>query len=84
VPRISETAFCRYDHPGRYKYAQGLLSKYRAQAKCESASEAKVAHCVLRHLAKTQQIRLNIVRYDEGQRVATPAQIDEFFQDAQK
>lgn len=65
------------------EYAQGLLSKYRAQAKCEAASEAKVAHCVLRHLVKTQQIMLNIVRYDEGQRVASPARIDEFFQEGE-
>jgi hypothetical protein len=61
------------------EYAQGLLSKYRAQAKCEAASEIKVAHCVLRHLEKTQGIRPSVIRDDEGKRVTSPARIDEFF-----
>ncbi|MDP2827732.1 MAG: hypothetical protein Q8O37_03910 [Sulfuricellaceae bacterium] len=61
------------------EYAQGLLSKYRALAKCEAASETKVAHCVLRHLEKTRGIRPSVIRDDEGRRVTSPARIDEFF-----
>lgn len=60
-------------------YAQGLLSKYRAQAKCESASDIEIAHCVLSYLVKTQDIGLSVIRDDEGKRVVSPVQIDAFF-----
>lgn len=65
-------------------YAFELLAKYREQAKCKESSETEIAHCILSHLVKTRGIKIRVIRDDEGHRVASPAQIDEFFQDPKK
>lgn len=60
-------------------HALRLTERYGSLAKCNSkdGEEAKRI-CVLRYLIASQRIQINTVRYDEGKRVASPANLDEF------
>lgn len=61
------------------KYVSRLMGRYRLLANCNSKDDEKVQRiCVMRYLITSQRIGINIVRYDEGERIASPTSLDEF------
>jgi len=66
--------------PDVVDYVSHLTKRYLSSAKCHRKLDDKMLHiCILRYLVKSQKIVISIVRYDEGERVASPTTLDEFF-----